>query len=545
MRLSPALRRTLARLCVFACVLLAGCWSRETAVERGLREQILHRGLGADIADLDPHIITGLSEINIVSTLFEGLVAEDPQDLSPVPGVAERWQISADGLVYTFHLRGDARWSNGDPVTAQDFLASFRRVLTASLGADYAHMLYLVEGAEAYHKGSQADFAQVGFSAPDARTLIIRLEHPTPYFLSLLQQPAWFPVHLPTLEQAGDPARRGSTWTRPGRLVGNGPFILTDWRPGKVVMVAKSPTYWDAPRVRLNAIHFHATDSVEAEERMFRAGQLHLTEALPVGKVDAYRDPASRQGDVLRISPFLDTYFYRLNVTRPFLNDKNLRRALALALDRDVIVERITRGGQRPAHSFTPPGTAGYTPPRDFTAGPERARELLAAAGYPGGQGLPAFELLISSSGNHRVIAEAVQEMWRRELGVTVTLVNMENRTLLAQRRALDYQILRSDWIGDYLDPNAFLEIFTGASGNNHTGWQHNGYDALIYAAARTADPARRHTLLREAETLLLDEAPIIPVYHYTTVRLIHPAVRGWHDTLLDRHPYKHVWLEQ
>ncbi|MCW5549462.1 MAG: peptide ABC transporter substrate-binding protein [Opitutaceae bacterium] len=519
----------------------SGCWSRENAVDRGSRAQVLHRGLGADVADLDPHVITGLPEINVVSALFEGLVAEDPVDLSPVPGVAERWEVSADGLTYTFRLRADARWSNGDPVTAADFVASFRRVLTPALAADYASMLHVIEGAQAYHRGASGDFGEVGVHAPDARTLVIRLEHPTPHFLSLLTHPVWYPVHLPTLERSGDSARRGGTWTRPGQLVGNGAFTLREWRPGKVIVVEKSPGYWDAAAVRLNAIHFHVTDSVEAEERMFRAGQLHITEALPVGKVETYR--RARDG-ALHISPFLDTYFYRLNVTRPFLNDRRVRRALALAIDRDAIVEKITRGGQQPAYSFTPPGTAGYRPPADFQGGADAARALLAEAGYPGGRGLPAFELLISSSGNHRVIAEAVQEMWRRELGVTVNLLNMEHRTLLAQRRALDYQILRSDWIGDYLDPNSFLEIFTGASGNNHTGWRHPGYDALIYEAARTADPARRHDVLRRAEALLLDEAPIIPVYHYTTVRLVHPAVRGWHATLLDRHPYKHVWLE-
>jgi oligopeptide transport system substrate-binding protein len=538
-RLRPLLRLFLpvALLLPF----LAGCWSRETAVERGLREQVLHRGLGADIADLDPHVITGLPEINVVSTLFEGLVAENPADLGPVPGVAERWTVAADGLTYTFRLRPDARWSNGAPVTAHDFIASWRRVLTPALGADYASMLYVIEGAEAYHKGAQPDFAAVGVTAPDARTLVIRLEHPAPHFLSLLTHPVWYPVHFPALEQAGDPARRGGTWTRPGNLVGNGPFVLREWRPGKVVIVGKSPTYWDAAAVRLNAIHFHATDSVDAEERMFRSGQLHITEALPIGKVDAYRQDRS---GVLHISPFLDTYFYRLNVTRPFLNEPKVRRALALALDRTAIVEKITRGGQQPAYSFTPPGTAGYEPPRDFTGGADEARALLAAAGYPGGQGLPAFEVLVTGSGNHRVIAEAVQEMWRRELGVTVNLLSMEQRSLLAQRRTRDYQILRSDWVGDYLDPNSFLEIFTGASGNNHTGWQSSRYDALIYEAARTADQARRHALLHQAETLLLREAPIIPVYHYTTVRLVHPAVRGWHATLLDRHAYKHVWLE-
>lgn len=542
--LQPVMRRpSVLRLLSSALSLLAltGCWSRESPVQAGNRTQILHRSLGADVAELDPHVATGLPELNVVSTLFEGLVAEDPQDLHPVPGVAERWDISADGLTYTFLLRTNARWSNGEPVTARDFLASFRRVLTPSFGADYADMLHVVQGAEAYHRGQMADFAQVGFAAPEDRTLIITLEHPMPHFLSLLSHPVWFPVHLPTLEKSGPSAQRGGSWTRPESFVGNGPFNLREWRPGKTIVVEKSPHYWDAAHVRLQAIHFHPADSVEAEERAFRAGQLHITEALPVSKVDTYRRD---QPGVLRISPFLDTYFYRLNVTRPFLNDRLVRRALSRAIDRTALVEKVTRGGQQPAHSFTPPNTAGYELPAGLADDSAAARELLAAAGYPGGRGLPAFDLLINSSGNHRVIAEAVQEMWRRELGVTARLVNMEQKTLLSLRRTRDYQILRSDWAGDYLDPAAFLGIFTSGSGNNHTGWASADYDALIYEAARTPDTAARHALLRRAETILLAEVPIIPVFHYTTVRLVHPAVRGWHDNPLDHHPYKQVWLE-
>lgn len=526
---------------VLLAVLLAGCWSRESPVDAGIRTQVLHRGLGADVAELDPHLISGLPEINVVTALFEGLVAEDPQDLHPVPGVAARWEISPDGLTYTFHLRPDARWSDGTPVTAQDFVASYRRVLTPSLGADYASMLHIVQRAEAYHRGDVKDFPQVGFAARDARTLVITLEHPVPHFLSLLTHPVWFPVPVATIERTGPLAQRGGRWTRPESFVGNGPFVLKEWSPGNVIITEKSPTYWDAAQVRLTAIHFHPADSVEAEERAFRAGQLHITEALPVSKVDAYRRESP---GVLRISPFLDTYFYRLNVTRPVLNDRRVRQALSLAIDRTAIVEKITRGGQQPATAFTPPGTAGYQPPPGLTGDAAAARALLAEAGYPQASGLPTFDLLINSSGNHRVIGEAVQEMWRRELGVHVNLVNMEQKTLLTMRRTLDYQILRSDWAADYLDPAAFLEVFTAQSGNNHTGWASADYDALLFEAERTPDPAARHALLRRAEAILLNEAPIIPVFHYTTVRLVHGSVRGWHDTPLDRHPYKHLWLE-
>ncbi|MCC6416488.1 MAG: peptide ABC transporter substrate-binding protein, partial [Opitutaceae bacterium] len=258
---------------------LSGCWSRETLVERGNRDQILHRSLAADVAELDPHLVTGLPEINVVSALFEGLVAEDQRDLHPVPGVAANWEISSDSLTYTFHLRRDARWSNGVSLTAQDFLNAYRRVLSPELGADYATMLYLVVNAESYHKGSLRDFSAVGFAAPDDHTLVIKLDHPAPYFLTLLTHPVWFPIYLPALGKTGSPYRRGNPWTRPENFVGNGPFTLKSWQPDRLIVVEKSPTYWDAATVRLNAIHFHPTASVEAEERAFRAGQLHITES--------------------------------------------------------------------------------------------------------------------------------------------------------------------------------------------------------------------------------------------------------------------------
>lgn len=525
---------------LFLTLLLAGCGSRETLVERGNRTQVLHRGIGADLADLDPHFATQASDYTVLSALFEGLVAEDPVDLHPVPGVAESWNVSADGLVYTFTLRENARWSNGDRVTAGDFLASWRRVLTPSLGAPNASLLFVIQGAEAYNKGL-AQFSQVGLAAPDARTFQVTLEHPTPYFLSLLNHPVWFPVPLATITKYGGPSERGNRWARPGQLVGNGPFNLAAWSPGQEIVVEKSPTYWDAKAVRLTAIHFHTIDSVDAEERAFRAGQLHITEALPPGKVDAYRRDAPA---LLRIDPLLGTYFYRLNTTRPFLNDVRIRRALALAIDREAIVEKILRGGQLPAHAFVPPGLDGYKSvtsiPSDFAA----ARQLLADAGYPGGKGLPPFELLYNSSETHRAIAEAVQEMWRRELGLNVQLVNQELNSTLEARRTGNYQILRSVWTADYADPSSFLDIWGAASGNNYTGWSSPAYDALLFSAARTADPAARNLLFQQAETLLLDAAPCIPIYHYTHVFLIQPSVRGWHPTLLDHHPYKAVWLE-
>lgn len=530
----------LCALGLFAAV-LSGCAKRETAVMRGDRAQVLHRGLGPEPADLDPQLATSANDYHVISALFEGLVAEDPVDLHPVPGVAERWEVSPDGLSHTFHLRANARWSNGETVTARDFLASYRRILTPSLGADNASLLYVLQGAEAFHKGQVADFAQVGVAAPDDRTLILTLEHPTPYFLSLLQHWAWFPVPLSTIEKNGGTTQRGNPWTRPGTFVGNGAFTLKEWRTSQKIVVSKSPTYWDAAAVRLQEIHLYPIESRDAEERAFRSGQLHVTEALPPAKVDTYR---REQPALLRIDPYLGTEFYRLNVTRPFLNEKKVRRALALAVDRAAIVDKILRGGQVAAHAFTPPGTAGYTAAATIPTDVTEARRLLAEAGYPGGRGAPTLELLFNTSETHRLVAEAVQQMWRAELGLDVRLVNQEFKTLIDARRLGAFQVLRSVWIGDYIDPATFLHIWRSDSGNNYTGWSNTTYDQLTFQAARTAEATARHQLLQKAEAILLEEAPLVPLYHYTHVFLLQPSVKGWHSNLLDHHPYKHVWLE-
>jgi oligopeptide transport system substrate-binding protein len=531
-----------ALLCLFAAILaFSGCAKHETPVARGNRDQVLLRGIGPEPASLDPHLATQAADYSVLSALFEGLVAEDPVDLHPVPGVAERWDLSPDGLTYTFHLRANARWSNGDPVTAQDFAASWRRVLTPSLAAENAYLLYIVRGAEAFHRGQSTDFASVGIAAPDALTFVVTLAHPAPYFLSMLNHPVWFPVHVPTIEKNGPAAQRGNPWARPGSLVGNGPFVLREWRAGQRIVVARSPTYWDAAAVRLSEIDFYPF-TVDAEERAFRAGQLHVTDALPPAKIDAYRRDAPR---LLRIDPLLGTYFYRLNIARPPLNDVRVRRALSLAVDRQAIVEKILRGDQLPASAFTPPGMAGYTPSAGLATDFAMARRLLAAAGFPGGNGLPPLELLFNSSESHRAIAEAVQETWRRELGVEVRLVNMENNSVLDARRTGSFQILRSSWSADFADPQNFLALWTNNSGNNFTGWTDPAYDALLRQAELAPDPTHRFALLQQAEARLLDAAPVIPIYYYTHVFLLQPSVQGWPPTLLDHHPYKHVWLEE
>ncbi len=527
-------------LLIFLCCSVS-CQRPETAVDRGNRLQVLHKGNGKEVQDLDPHIVNGVSAFNVISALLEGLVGEDPHDLHPVPGVAERWDISPDEKTYTFHLRREARWSNGDPVTARDFVDSYQRILSPALGSDVAYMLYPVANAEAFNTGKIADFSQVGFRALDDWTLEIVLASPTPYFLSLLNHYSWFPVHLPTIRKYGPAFERGSRWTRPGRFVGNGPFALEEWRLNDRIRVKKSPTYWDAKTVRLNAIVFHTIDSNDVEERAFRSGQLHVTDSIPVNRIDRYR---REHPERLRIDPYLGTYFFRVNVTRPALNNRLVRRALAMAIDRQAIVENVWRGGQLPAGCFTPPNTAGYTCETSIPYDTSGARKLLADAGYPEARGLPPIEILFNSSENHKLTAEAIQQMWRKELKVNATLVNQEEKVYFDSRRQMNYQVLRSTWIGDYNDPNSFLNIWITGGGNNQTGWSSPEYDRLISEAEKTADQTARHAAFQKAEAILLDDAPVLPVYFYTHAFLIHPSVKGWLPTILDHHPYKHVHLE-
>jgi len=525
---------------VLFATLSSGCGKRETAVDRGNREGVLHMSIGAEPADLDPQTVTGTGDAKIIQSLFDPLVSFEPGTLAPVPALAERWEISDDGLTYTFHLRSDARWSNQDPVTAQDCVESWRRILTPSLGAEYSYFLYILSGAEAFHKRRSADFSTVGVQALDSLTLVAKLAHPAPYFLQILLNSPWRPVHVRSIAAVGDPYNRGTKWTQPGVLVGSGPFVLKEWSLNRRVVVEKSPTYWDRKRVSLEAIHFHPIDNIDAEERAFRTGQLHLTWALPLSKIL----PLQRENSpALRIDPLLETHFFRLNVHRPPLDDVRIRRALSLAIDRDTLAGRILPGGRQPAPTFVPPLLAGYSPPVRRGYDPDVARQLLADAGHAGGAGLLPIEVLYNNSEILRLVGEAIQQMWRRELGLDVRLVNQERKTVFASRRSGNFQIVLGSWTADYLDATTFLDMWRSDSGNNQTGWTEPVFDTLLERANTLSDPAARATVLAEAESLLLDAAPIVPVYFNTHVYLLHPAVSAWQPTPMDHTDYRYVTI--
>ena len=506
----------------------------------GLRTGTLLVGNLAEPQELDPQLISAYTDQNIAVALFEGLCALDERTSQPVPAAAGRWDVSPDGLVYTFHLRPSARWSNGDPLTAHDFVASWRRALAPSLAAEYAYLLYPLKNAAALNSGKLTNPADLGAEALDDRTLRLTLERPTPYLPSLTAQPVWFPVNPRVLTKFGDINQRLPAWTRPGNLIGNGPFALAEWTPNARLVVAKNPAYWDAGAVRLERIVFLPTESPEVDERNYRARQVHVTYSLPTAKIAAYR---TSDAAALRLDPFLQAIFLRFNTTRPPFGDASVRRALSLAIDREALATHVLRGAGTPAATFTPPDCAGYTArarvPTDYAA----ARQLLAAAGFPDGKGLPTLDLQVRNDEYQPRIAEVLQAAWKKELGVNLTITPLEQKTWVQNQQALNYSLSGAGWIGDFVDPVTFLDLFVSGGGNNWTGWSDPAYDRLIAQAARTADPAARHEFFQQAEALLLEQAPVAPVYFGTRAYLTHPAVHGWEPTLLGLHQYKKVYL--
>lgn len=524
------------------CVSLAACTPREREVDAAARAGILLIGNGSEPKTLDPHLATGVPESDILRALFEGLVSQHPEnDLLAAPGVAESWTHNADFTRWTFILREDARWSNGQPVTAGDFVYSWQRMLSPELGSEYAEMLYVLANGEAFHQGQITDFGQVGVKARDARTLDVVLKGSTPHFPAMLKHSSFYPVYPAAVEAHGGMTDRQSRWSTLENFVGNGPFRLSAWVTNQIIKAERSDTYWDRAKVRLNAIHFFPIDNVPSEETSFMGGRLHVTSTLSPDKITWFR---KNRPDVLKIDPYLGTYFYRINVTRKPLDDPRVREALNLAIDRELLVSRVTQGGQAPTTGYVPQGMAGYDGPKVLGFDPERARRLLAEAGFPGGKGFPAKEILINTSESHRKVAEAIQAMWREHLGIRVGIYNQEWKVYLDSQTKLDFDMSRSGWIADYAHPLTFLDMFTTGNGNNDTGWASPEYDSLIRRAQTAESEEARTDLMQRAEAVLLRDLPIIPIYWYTKVHLRDNRVKGWGTSLLAKQPYKHMWIE-
>jgi oligopeptide transport system substrate-binding protein len=535
-----SLIRRPALIAVAALLAVTGCVRHETPADAATRAQTLLLGNGAEPEDLDPQVVTAYTDQNILLALFEGLTAIDERTSQPIPAAAQSWEVSADGLSWTFHLREGLRWSNGEPLTADDFVRSWQRILTPAFAAEYANLLYPIRNAEAFNKGSLSDPRTLGLSAPDPRTVRIELARRTPYLPVLVALPPWYPVNPRVLERFGALAARSTAWTRPGNLVGNGPFTLREWTPNSRIMVARNPSYWNAGAVTLQKIVFFPTESPDTEEKDFRAGQLHVTYSIPVGKIAAYGREAP---GVLRVDPFLQTFFLRFNVRRPPFDDPRVRRALSLAIDRDLIARRVLSGGYPPAYSFTPPDCGGYTARSRVGLDLEQARRLLAEAGHAGGSGMPAIEVQVRNDEVQPSVMEAIQAMWSAHLGVHVTIATLEQKTWLQNQQTLNYAVSTSGWAGDFLDPVTFLDLFVTGGGNNWTGWSDTAYDQMIDEASRMADPGKRLEVFQRAESYLLDRGPVAPLYFGAHSYLIRPEVKGWTQALLGYHRYADVRL--
>jgi oligopeptide transport system substrate-binding protein len=502
----------------------AGCGRRETQVEAGNRDGILYRGNSTEPESLDPYLVRGQVEWTIVGGLFEGLVVPDTATLEPRPGVAESWTVSEDGLTYAFRLREGVKWSDGSPMTAEDFVFGARRMLSPKLGSSHAeNNLFFVKGARDYQAGRSADFATVGVRATDARTVEFTVERPTPFFLSALY--LFFPTHRTSIEAVGAMDDRGTDWTRPGKLLGNGAFMLKAWKPNQGVILAKNPNYWDASAVKLKEIHFLPIESVSVEENAFRTGQIHMTSAVPLSKVEVY---AKEQPETLKVVDDRGIYFYALNVTKPPLDDRRVRQALSLTVDREQLVSKVVKGGKKAAWNFTPPGAGGHVAEASLRFDPEKARALLAEAGYPGGKGFPPVELLVDAREMHKVIAEALQQMWRQHLGIEVVLRNEETQVLIASKRSMNFNLSRGSWNATtYQDPFYFLGAWRSDGLYNEAKWSNAEFDRLI-DSTWTTDAAARAEAFRKAEALFLEELPAIPVFFSTQVILVNGHVRGY-----------------
>jgi len=517
---SRVVRNLLSLAAVSVPLFFSACAKRDRA-----EHQVLRISQRNEPATLDPQLATLPDEFFVIRALSEGLVTPNPAGGVPVPAAATSWASSDDGLTWTFHLRPGAQWSNGEPVTSADFVASIRRMLTPATAAPKAPLFYPLKNARAFLEGTVKDFAAVGVAGPDAHTLVFTLEQPTPDFLALVASGPWIPVRVATVDE------HGRDWTQPKNHVGNGRFTLEGWSPNERLVVRRNPRHWGTPPGPLTAIEFLAFDSGDTEERAFRAGQVDVTLAVPAAKLDTYR---SAQPPVLHTLPLHETRYLAVNTQRGPLRDARVRQALSLALNRTLLVEKVLKGGQQPALTYVPPGLGGYAPRMQLHEDAAEARRLLAEAGFPGGRGFPKFEL--STWGASTAQLEAVQQWWRDQLGIEVTIAQREARAHLAALVAGDYDVGFVTAIPDYDSATDLLARLTTGDATNYAHWSDPEYDRLV-----RGNPAD----LAAAESRLLTELPVIPLYFNTKNFLLRPTVRGWQEDALWTRFYAHVSLDE
>lgn len=485
---------------------------------------------------LDPNKTSESVGSKLVSNLFEPLLNYAPGNTAPVPGVAERYDVSEDGRTYTFYLRHNAKWSNGRPVVAEDFVYAWRRGLSPATASQNASNLWYLRHAKAYNEGSLTDFEQVGVHAEGDRILRVDLESPTPFFLSLVAYPAYAPVPREVVEE------HGIQWTRPEHMVTNGAFTLEEWTVRDRVVLKKSPTYWGAEDVFLDrAVKVHG-ENEDMAFQLYESGKVHWTPAqIPTEKIPQLLE--SGRPD-FHVDPILCVAYYFFNVQRPPLDRREVRHAINRAIDRERITKHILRAGQTPATRLVPPTTrslSGYEGPSVPGYDPEAAAALLAAAGYPQGEGMPPLSLAYNTYEANRLMAESMQRNLADNLHVRLESENMEWKSLLKRLSAADFQIGRGGWCADYPDAMTFLAVFHSSNEQNRGRWKSAEFDRLIDAANAESDPERRNGYMASAEQVLMDDAAILPIYFYTRSYLLKPWVQGFEPQYQDIHLLKYL----
>jgi oligopeptide transport system substrate-binding protein len=526
----------LALLSPLFLLLSAGCVRNEPAADLVIVNRI-------EPESLDPAILTGIAEMRIASAVFEGLTRYDPVTSAPIPGLAESWDVSPDARTYTFHLRSNLVWSTGEPMDASDLVYSWIRALNPATASDYAGQLFYLKNAEDFNAGRIKDANLVGVHALDTLTVKVELNEPTAFFLDLCAFSTLSVVPRRTIEKYGD------QWLMSRPLPVSGPYEIVAWRINDKVRVRKNARYWDAANTKTEIVDFLPINSATTALNLYETGGADIVwdkDLVP----NELLDVLLKRPD-FHTFPYLGSYFIRLNITHKPFDDVRVRQALGLAIDKERITRKITRAGEIPADHFTPDGVARYHPPHGPRHDPEKARRLLAEAGFPGGKGFPRFQYMYDAAAGgaaqvHERIGVELQQMWHDELGIDVELRPMEWKVYLANQSKMDYESCRASWIGDYNDADTFLNLFVTNNGNNRTGWSDARYDDLIRHADREPDLRRREQYFQEAETILLHEGPVIPLYFYVGFNYYDPKkIKGIYENILDNHPLNSISKEK
>jgi len=529
--------KSLLRTTVFASsLMLAG----GALVSPALSEVVYNRGSAAELETVDPHKTSTVYEAHVMRDLFEGLVMQDAK-ANLIPGAAESWTVSDDGKTYTFKLRADAVWSDGSPVTAEDFVYSFRRLENPETGAEYASMLYPIVNAEEVNTG-KAKPEDMGVKAVDATTLEVTLKAATPYFLEMLTHQATYPVSKASIE------KDGADWIKPGKLVSNGAFTLAEWVPNDHMRMVKNPKFHDAANVKIDVINFIPTEDRSSAMKRYEAGELDSYDDLPTEQL---ADLKAKFGDQIRVAPYLGTYYYAIKTDKAPWDNVELRNAVSMAIDRDFLAEKVWANSMFPGYSMVPPGIEGYMPAMASFADKsqidreEEATKILEKLGYGPDKPLK-MEIRYNTSENHKNTAVAIQEQLK-PLGIEVTLLNTDTKTHYGHlEQKGDYDVARAGWIADYQDPETFLGISRKASGNNYSSYDSPKFEeAMDKAAAAGGNPEERLKLLSEAERVMIDEVGNIPLLYYSFHNIVSPKLVGFDDNVMDVHPSRFISKQQ